>query len=127
MSIKFNVSDVIPASPEEVYDAWLDSEKHGAMTGGAAEVNAVIGGKFTAWDGYISGKNIELIRPGLIIQSWRTSEFDGSEPDSRIEVQFEPDIDGTKVTIIHSNLPPHGGQYEQGWFDNYFEPMKEYF
>lgn len=36
MAIDFIVSDVIPASPDEIYAAWLDSETHTDMTGGAA-------------------------------------------------------------------------------------------
>ena len=33
MAINFEVSEVIPASPETVYNAWLDSEEHARMTG----------------------------------------------------------------------------------------------
>ncbi len=33
MSIEFVVSDVIPASPDVVYAAWLDSEEYTRMTG----------------------------------------------------------------------------------------------
>ena len=32
--IEFTVSDIIPASPDEVYRAWLSSEGHTGMTGG---------------------------------------------------------------------------------------------
>lgn len=28
MSIEFEVSDVIPAAPEDIFQAWLDSEEH---------------------------------------------------------------------------------------------------
>lgn len=127
MANEFEVSDIIPASPEEIYDAWLDSETHGAMTGGEADVSNVVGGIFTAWDGYITGKNLELKKPVLIVQEWRTAEFGESEPDSRIEVRLEKVDGGTCVTIKHSHLPSHGMQYRQGWIDNYFTPMKEYF
>jgi len=36
MSIEFAVSDVIPAAPRAIYDAWLDGQGHAAMTGGKA-------------------------------------------------------------------------------------------
>jgi uncharacterized protein YndB with AHSA1/START domain len=127
MSVEFEVSTVILAPAKELYDAWLDSERHTKMTGGAAETSAVVGARFTAWDGYIEGKNLELDEPDRIVQSWRTSEFDGSDPYSLLEVLFEPVDGGTRLTIRHSSLPPHGTQYEQGWVDNYFEPMKKYF
>lgn len=127
MSIEFGVSDIIPAGPEEIYSAWVDSEAHSAMTGGRAEVSNVVGESFTAWNGYITGKNL-LLEPGKRIrQTWRTSEFAASDPDSIIEVRFEPVEGGTLVTIYHTNLPDHGNQYKQGWRDAYFEPMKSYF
>ena len=127
MALQFEVSAVIPASAAVLYEAWLDSASHSAMTGAAAETSAEPDGRFTAWDGYIQGRNLELEPPRRILQSWRTSEFEESEQDSSLEVLFEPAEGGTRLTIRHSNLPAHGGQYEQGWIDNYFEPMTRYF
>jgi activator of HSP90 ATPase len=127
MSIEFEVSDLIPAHPDEIYNAWLDPEIHSEMTGGKAEVSSKEGDSFTAWDGYIQGKNTELRFPNRILQSWRTVEFDGDDEDSRLEILFEAAGSGTKILIRHSNLPDHGMQYKQGWFDSYFIPMKAYF
>lgn len=127
MSIKFEVSDLIPANPEIVYSAWLNSEEHSLMTGGSAQVSNKVGESFEAWDGYIQGKNLELEPQKRILQLWRTSEFEDSEKDSTLEILFEPEGGGTRVTIRHSDLPQHGIQYQQGWIDSYFIPMKEYF
>jgi uncharacterized protein YndB with AHSA1/START domain len=127
MAIEFVISALIPATPQEVYAAWLSSEGHSQMTGGSASITADVGGEFEAWDGYIQGKNLELIPGKRIVQSWRTSEFNGDEPDSRIEITLESVADQTKLTLNHTGLPPHGMQYEQGWVESYFEPMKEYF
>ena len=127
MSINFEVSDIIPAPPEEIYSAWLDSTEHSNMTGGRAEVSAVVGETFKAWDGYIQGKNLELTFPNRIFQHWRTTEFDEADKDSELEILLEPLDGGTKVTLRHTALPEHGMQYQQGWIDSYFIPMKEYF
>ncbi len=127
MSIAFEVSDSIPASPDTLYSAWLDSEEHSRMTGSKAEVSAQVGGKFEAWDGYIEGTNLELAPGQRILQQWRTSEFSDEEEDSLLEVLFEPEDGGTRITIRHSDLPEHGMQYQQGWIDAYFTPMKDYF
>ncbi len=127
MSIEFTVSTVLPAAPYVLYAAWLDSEQHSAMTGGQAEVSAQVGDQFNAWDGYISGQNLQLEPEKRIVQAWRTVEFSESEPDSRVEIVFEPHEEGTRLTLHHTNLPPHGEQYQQGWIDNYFEPMRQYF
>lgn len=127
MRIEFEVSEVIPTSVEIVYAAWLSTAEHAAMTGSAAQVSANVGASFEAWDGYIQGKNIALEPPGRILQLWRTSEFENSDPDSRLEILIEPEGDNARVTIRHSDLPDHGMQYQQGWIDSYFVPMKAYF
>ena len=127
MSIEFEVSDVIPAAPEDIFQAWLDSEEHSRMTGGQSKVSPNVGDFFEAWDAYIQGKNLELEYPSRILQEWRTTEFDETEKDSRLEIFFDPTDGGTRVTIRHSNLPEHGMQYQQGWIDAYLIPMKSYF
>ena len=125
--VAFVVADVIPAKPEEIYRAWLDSEGHSLMTGGEARVSNRVGEGFEAWGGYIQGRNLELEEGVRIVQAWRTVEFSEEEGDSLLEVTLEAVEEGTLVTLRHSGLPEHGGQYEQGWVENYFQPMKAYF
>ena len=128
MESKFTVSDVIPATPEQIYQAWLSSKGHSAMTGSPAEVEARVKGKFTAWDGYIFGETLELKPNQRILQAWRTTEFPEGSPDSRVEILLEAVKGGTKITINHSNIPKGQAEdYKQGWQDFYFKPMKEYF
>ena len=125
---EFELTEIFPALPQVVFDAWMSSEKHGAMTGAKAKVEARVGGAFTAWDGYLWGKTLEMERPRRIVQSWRTSEFPEDSPDSRLEILFEKVNGGTKLTLKHSNIPAEQVEsYRQGWDDSYFKPMKEYF
>jgi activator of HSP90 ATPase len=123
----FTVTELIPASPDKIYNAWLDSEGHSRMTGSPARASDQVGGTFEAWDGYISGRNLELEPGKHILQAWRTTEFAASDEDSVLDVTFEAAEGGTKVTIRHSHLPEDGDQYLQGWIDFYFQPMKAYF
>jgi activator of HSP90 ATPase len=128
MSESIVVSSVIPASPEKIYKAWLSGREHAAFTGSAATASSRKGGKFTAWDSYISGKNLDLHPFERIVQSWRTTEFSNHDPDSVLEVILEKHKDGTKVTLKHSNIPKGQSKgYKQGWVDFYFKPMKVYF
>ena len=124
----FKLWVVFPATPSEIYKAWLSSKGHSAMTGSAAKVTGRVEGKFSAWDGYIFGRTLDLEPDRRIVQAWRTSEFPNEAPDSRLEVLLEGTKAGTKVTLTHSEIPK--GQvdsYKQGWEDFYFKPMKEYF
>jgi activator of HSP90 ATPase len=128
MENKFTLSDIIPATPEQIYKAWLSIDGHTKMTGSPAEVESSVKGKFTAWDGYISGETLELKPYSRIVQAWRTTEFPEGSPDSRVEILLESVKGGTKITIIHSNIPDdQADDYQQGWQDFYFKPMKSYF
>lgn len=116
------------ATPQEVYEAWLSTDGHSAMTGSPAEVSNEVGGEFTAWDNYIWGTNLELIPDTKIIQSWRTTEFPDGAPDSELTIELEPEDDGTKLTLTHSNVPAgQEASYETGWQEHYFDPMQDYF
>ncbi len=124
----FTVSEIIPAKASEIYEAWLNSEGHAAMTGSRAKVDGKVGGKFSAWDGYIFGTTLELTSNQRIVQAWRTSEFPDDASDSRVEVLFEEVPGGTKITLAHSDMPEDQVEsYRQGWDDYYFKPMKAYF
>ena len=123
----FMVSATIPAPPKAVYEAWLSSKGHTAMTGSAAKTSAKAGGKFTAWAGYIAGKNLMLVPGRRIVQAWRTSNFTAADPDSQIEVLLEKAPTGTKLTLRHTNVPDGHLSYKSGWKSHYFEPMKSYF
>ncbi len=125
--IEFTVSDIIPASAAEIYKAWLSSDGHTSMTGGEANCSDEVNGEFEAWDGYISGRNLELEQNRRIVQSWRTSQFGESEPDSQIEVTLEAVEGGTRVTLHHTEVPDDCDHYRGGWQDHYFDPMKAHF
>ena len=127
MPISFEVSDILPASPPAIYRAWLNSQTHTKMTGSPAQASPEVSAEFSAWDGYIHGRNLELDPPRRILQAWRTIEFAENDPDSLLEVLLQPVEGGTQVVLRHSNLPAHGDQYREGWVENYFTPMKAYF
>jgi len=124
----FKLSETFNTNASEIYKAWLSGEGHSAITGSPANVDGKIGGKFTAWDGYIFGSTLELTPHQRIVQAWRTSEFPDDAPDSHLEVLFEETEGGTKVTLTHSDMPEDQVEsYRQGWEDFYFKPMREYF
>ncbi len=127
MPYSFTVSDHLPAPPADVYDAWMSSDGHAAMTGGGAEIDPRQGGAFTAWDGYIQGTTLELEPGRRIVQTWRTADFAPDDPESRIEVLLEPEDGGTLFTLRHTDIPDGQSGYEEGWRDNYVEPMRAYF
>lgn len=78
----------IPAKPVQVYDAYINAKKHSDFTGGKATCNPKVGGNFTAWDGYIFGKNLELRKGTKIMQEWTTTDWPKCNPASILELSF---------------------------------------
>ncbi|HLL52809.1 MAG TPA: SRPBCC domain-containing protein, partial [Myxococcaceae bacterium] len=111
MPDSFELSDVIPARPEQIYQAWLSSEGHTAMTGEKAQVTPGVGGDFRIGE-YMWGKHQELEPNRRIVQTWRTVQFPEGSQDSRLEVYLDEADGGTRVRIVHSNVPDgQGGMY----------------
>ncbi len=129
MAFDFTVSDVIPARPQQIYDAWLSGQGHADITGGQpAQISAQEGAAFTVWNGYITGRNVKLEPGRRIVQSWRTTKFTQADPDSQIEVSLEPVSGGTKVIVRHTNVPDgHTSYRDGGWQKSYFDTMKKHF
>ena len=128
MPFSFTLTDVIPATPQQIYDAWLSSRGHTKMTGSTARAKPEEGAAYSAWGGYIKGRNLSLEPGRRIVQSWRTTKFMRNDPDSQIEVLLQAVADGTRITLHHTNIPDgHTGYQDGGWQQHYFEPMKQYF
>jgi activator of HSP90 ATPase len=127
-TIKITQKEIIPATPMEVYEAYIDEEKQTEFTGSKATSDPRVGGEFTAWDGYIIGKYIEL-KPGMkIVQEWRSSDFPEGAPPSRFDIGLREVKGGTELTMIHSGVPEEVAEdIGQGWNDYYWVPMKKYF
>lgn len=127
MKESIELSIILPAEPKVIYEAWLNSEIHSAMTGGEAQCSSNEGESFSTWDGYITGTNIKLNENQEIEQSWRTSEFLENDEDSHLIIRLSPHENGTELVLIRTHIPEGQTQYVNGWKEHYFEPMTEYF
>jgi activator of HSP90 ATPase len=125
--IRHNV--LIPsASPDDVYRAFLSSKIHTEFTGSEAKCSAKVGGRFTAWDKYISGKNLELVEGKKIAQEWKTSEWPQGYDRSILKISLKNKGGGTQLSMIQSRVPASQvDQYDKGWYESYWEPLKQYF
>lgn len=125
---EIHLSQLLPAPPDVVFNAWLDSKSHRNFTGGNAVIDPRQGGHISAWDGYITGIILKLEPYHRIVQSWRTTDFHPLDPSSTLEVIFEPEGDGTLLTLNHVDLPKDQAEkYRLGWEESYLIPMLGYF
>lgn len=105
----------------------MDSKKHSAFTGAKASISRKVGGKISAWDGYIEGKNLRIEKDKVIVQAWRTTEFNTRDPDSQVMFHLSKKGEGTRLMFVHSKVPDRLAEsLRQGWIDNYWVPLKAY-
>lgn len=113
-------------SPHEVYEALMDSRKHSEFTGSKANISRTVGGKITAYDGYIEGKNLELVKDRKIVQSWRSTDWpEGHHSTATFELEALKGGKGCKLTFTQTDVPAEQSKdIAQGWKDFYWKPMK---
>ena len=127
MSTTIRQTVLLEAPPHAVFEAILDSKKHSAFTGDKASLSRKVGGKFTAFDGYIRGENVKIEKDKVIVQSWRNTDFKETDPDSKVMFHFSKKGKGTRLLFVHSNVPNRLAEdLRQGWLDFYWAPLKVY-
>jgi activator of HSP90 ATPase len=115
------------SSPEELFAIFTDSKKHSAATGAKARVSAKAGAKWTAYDGMILGKNLVVVPGRMIVQAWRASHWNGSDPDSILIMNFSQAVGGGRIDLVHVGVPQHDHQgVSKGWPQYYWKPWKAY-
>ena len=115
------------ASPHDVYEALMDSDKHARFTGAKASISREVGGEFSAYDGALSGSNIELVPDAKIVQSWRGSD-EGWAPGHYSTATFllESMDGGTRLTFVQTGVPEKSFEdISEGWQTYYWAPMKQ--
>lgn len=121
-------SIVLRSPAEDLFDMFLDSKRHTALTGGMpARTTPKNGGRFTAFGGQISGRNLLIVPRRMIVQAWRSSMWKASDPDSILILQFSKVAGGGRIDLTHVNVPAqdHKGVAE-GWRKYYWKPWKAY-
>jgi len=115
------------ASPQKVYEALLDSKQFTDFSAQAAEINREVGGAFSLFKGHIIGRNLELVPNQRIVQGWRVVTWpEGAYSIARFDLK--PQGSGTHVVFDHIGFPE--GLHDhlaQGWEENYWLLLKEYF
>ena len=115
------------ASPERVFDAWLDPTKAGqwlfATPDGRmvrVEIDARVGGAFTFVDRRDGediehvGEYLEIERPRRLVFAFAVPKF--SAQRTRVTIEIAPRGSGCELTLTHEDvLPDWAGRTEAGW------------
>jgi activator of HSP90 ATPase len=88
-----------------------------------AQINAVAGGEFAMFGGYISGRQVELVPNVRIVQAWRTGTW-GPGIYSIARFAFVPHGSGTLLTFDQTGFPKGEAEHlAEGWKSNYWQPL----
>ena len=116
------------ASPHDIYEMLMDSDKHTQFTGAPAVISREVGGEFTAMGGGLSGKNVELAPGEKIVQSWRAQADywpEGHFSTATFAMQ-EREGGGTVLKFTHTGVPAEGyDEISKGWHDYYWSKIGE--
>src|SRR5690348_7750569 len=127
MTAPIRQSVVLKASPDDLFDTFLDSRKHGRVTGAPAKVSRRVGGAFTAFGGALRGRNLMLVRGKMIVQAWRSTQFRAKDADSILILTFNKVRGGTRLDLVHVNVPGHDHKgVSKGWPKYYWAPWKSH-
>lgn len=118
-------SVTLKASPDALYETFLDSKKHSIMTGAPARISRRVGGRFTAFGGQITGKTLLMVPRRLIVQAWRSRHWKAGDPDSILVLEFSKAGRGGTIDLVHVNVPAHDHKgVANGWRTHYWKPWK---
>jgi len=115
-------------TPEKIYNLLMNQEEHAAFTGSKVSIEPKVTGRFTVFDGYCHGYNIELVEGKKIVQAWHFME--DSWPEDHFTIctfDIKPEGNKTKLKFHQTNVPEHKAEMlKNGWKEFYWEPMKKY-
>lgn len=119
----------IDASPETVYDFFVDPDLMTQWMGRSVELDPRPGGVYRTEindEATAEGSYVELDRPRRIVLAWGWAGQEENGPgSSSLEVLLAADGDGTHLRLIHSGLPSaeSAAKHEHGW-SHYAERLR---
>jgi activator of HSP90 ATPase len=120
-------SALLPASAEKLFEMYMNPATHQAITGAPVEIGDKRGDKFKAFDGALTGTILEVIRPRLIIKSWRSVNFMPEDFDSTLILSFTSEGEEGRIDLIHLDVPDQDYDcVNQGWEKYYWTPWRAY-
>jgi activator of HSP90 ATPase len=112
---------------KDLYDLYMNAKKHSATTLAPAKITDKEGAAFSAHGGYISGKNLRLVKNKLIVQTWRAQSWSKEDADSVFIIHLEQKGKDVVLHATHANVPDqHEESLSKGWHNHYWKPWKKF-
>ena len=118
---------VLPAPADVLFHMYLNATEHEAITGSPVKIGPSPGAEFSAFEGALSGIILAIAAPHLIVQSWRSTDFKPTDPDSTLILSFTPRGGTGQIDLVQINVPDHDlHAVNEGWGKFYWTPWREY-
>jgi activator of HSP90 ATPase len=118
---------MIPADPAQVYALLADAEALSALSGMTGVAGRAEGEEFSAFEGHVIGRQIELVPRERIVQTWR---FPLWEPGAHSIVRFTlaAEDGGTRLVIDQHGEPDEWHDHiDANWPTFYITPLARHF
>ena len=129
----------LDASPQRVYQALTSTKDFDMITrlsDGAALLNAAgakptsisaeVGGPFTLFGGYVTGRHLEMLPNERLVQAWRAGSW-GLGAFSIGAFYLTAEGGKTKLNFEHRGFPHGNGvSLAHGWYAHYWQPLAKY-
>ena len=127
MSKIIQLAASLPASPDRLFDMYLDPAEHSAFTGAPVSISPTAGAVFSAFGGVLSGNILQVVPKRLIVQSWRSPHWGESDLDSTLILTFHPERDGGRIELVQVNVVDSDfAGVSHGWEKYYWTPWRAY-
>jgi uncharacterized protein YndB with AHSA1/START domain len=96
----------LPASPDRLFEMYLDPKEHSAFTGAPVTISSEPGAPFRAFDDILAGTILQVVPKRLIVQSWRSPHWGATDIDSTLILTFVPEEGGGRIELVQVTWLP---------------------
>lgn len=115
-----------PAKPKDLFKLYMDPAIHTEIGQVKVKVGVEPGSPFSVGRD-LKGKTLHVKRDQIIVQTWRYTGWDKSVPDTVLILLFDEHNGGTKLRMVHANIPDDSfDEIKHGWNEYYWKPWRRY-
>lgn len=124
------------AGRRQVYEALTSARRFDALTrlsdavtlvtapgAKATAISPDVGGSFTLFGGYITGRHLEMLPDEHLVQAWRAGRWKAGDY-SIVKFTLATEGGGCRLILDHRGFPDgQGASLASGWGVHYWEPL----
>jgi uncharacterized protein YndB with AHSA1/START domain len=127
---------MIPARPAQVYAVLADAGALSGLSGMSGRTGRSEGEEFSAFDGHVTGRQIELVPGERVVQAWRFPVWDPGrysivhftlapeDGETRLVIDQDGEPDGPDALGCHQTWHDH---LDANWPSFYLTPLTRHF